>query len=60
VVPEEVPNPGEIVLGAYRFYEKRPDESLPVLQLSYPDAAGRFPWESRVAGDHPRLGDFQA
>ncbi len=62
VIPEVVPNPGEIVLEANRFY-KRPDEaSVPVLQLSYDDAQGRFPWEEGYAAPElqPRPGTFRA
>lgn len=43
IVPEVVPDPGEIVFMANRFY-RRPDEaSVPVLQLSYNDANQRLP-----------------
>lgn len=61
VIPEEVPNPGEIVFGANRYYQ-RPDEfSVPVLQLSYDDELGRFPWDAGYAGpEQPRPGTFQA
>lgn len=61
-VPEEVPNPGDIVFVANRFYQ-RPDEvSVPVLQLSYDDTAGRFPWEDGYAAPdlQPRPGTFSA
>lgn len=62
VIPEEVPNPGEIVFTANRYYQ-RPDEfSVPVLQLSYDDEAGRFPWEDGFANPdlQPRPGTFRA
>lgn len=62
VVPETVPNPGEIVFGANRFYQ-RPDEfSVPVLQLTYDDVNGRFPWDEGFAEPHsqPRPGSFRA
>lgn len=62
IVPEEVPNPGDIVFAANRFY-RRPDEaSVPVLQLSYDDIAGRFPWEDGYAAPdlQPRPGTFSA
>jgi hypothetical protein len=62
VIPEEVPNPGDIVFTANRFYE-RPDEySVPVLQLSYDDINGRFPWEEGYSHpeSQPRPGTFQA
>lgn len=62
VIPEVVPNPGEIVFSANRFYQ-RPDEfSVPVLQLSYDDFEGRFPWEEGYSspGAQPRPGQFKA
>jgi hypothetical protein len=62
IVPEPVPNPGEIVFEANRFYQ-RPDEfSVPVLQLSYDDTEGRFPWEDGCATPEtqPRPGAFKA
>lgn len=62
VILEVVPNPGEIVFTANDFY-RRPDEhSVPVLQISYPDDEGRFPWEeghSRLE-KQPRPGSFRA
>ena len=62
IVPEVVPNPGEIVFSANDFYQ-RPDEySVPVLQLSYTDGEGRFPWEEGHSGLElqPRPGTFRA
>ncbi len=61
IVPETVPNPGEIVFEANRFYDRPPSFSVPVLQLSYTDPTGRFPWEPTYRGpDQPRPGTFQA
>ncbi len=62
VVPEEVPNPGEIVFTANRFYERPSEFSVPVLQLTYDDDAGRFPWEPGFADPEmqPRPGTFRA
>ena len=49
IIPEEVPNPGEIVFRANQYY-RRPDEySVPVLQLSYDDEEGRFPWKKATS-----------
>jgi hypothetical protein len=62
VIPEPVPNPGEIVFAANRYY-RRPDVySVPVLQLSYPDRAGLFPGQPGFAMPHmqPRPGTFRA
>ncbi len=62
VVAEEVPNPGDIVFSANRFYQ-RPDEfSVPVLQLTYSDENGLYPWDDGF-GDpvtQPRPGTFKA
>jgi len=61
IVAESVPDPGSIVFEANRFY-RRPDEfSVPVLQLTYDDARGRFPWDDGYDGpDQPRPGQFAA
>jgi hypothetical protein len=62
IIPEPVPNPGEIVFGANRYYQ-RPDEfSVQVLQLTYDDTEGRFPWEDGHAAPEmqPRPGAFKA
>jgi hypothetical protein len=60
---EALPNPGEVLFSANRFYE-RPDEfSVPALQLTWPDAEGRFPWEPRYVYDpdvQPRPGTWRA
>ena len=60
IIPEHVPNPHEIVFGANRFYRKSDADSVPVLQLSYDDTEGRFPWEpgheaARVATEAGRV-----
>ena len=61
VVVEKVPNPGDIVYTANRFYRRRATKSVPVLQLSYDDDAGRFPWERGYTGPaQPRPGTFRA
>ncbi|MEX2133764.1 MAG: DUF4262 domain-containing protein [Acidimicrobiia bacterium] len=62
VIPEPVPNPGEIVFEANRFY-CRPDEySVPVLQLTYTYLAGRSPWAAVYSAPEkpPRPGTFRA
>jgi hypothetical protein len=42
---EVLPNPGEILFSANRFYE-RPDEfSVPAFQLTWADDRGVFPWD---------------
>lgn len=62
VVAEEVPNPGEIVFTANRFYQRPSEFSVSVLQLTYDDDAGRFPWEPGFADPEmqPRPGTFRA
>ncbi len=62
IVTEQVPNPGEIVFTANRFYQRPAEASVPVLQLSYDDPAGRFPWEAGYAAPQmqPRPGTFRA
>ncbi len=62
IIPETVPNPGEIVFESNRFYDRSDDHSVPVLQLSYDDTEGRFPWEDGYAAPRlqPRPGTFRA
>ena len=45
LVVEELPNPGEVVLGANRFYERPPEFSVPAYQLTWAHADGTFPWD---------------
>ena len=63
VTVEAVPNPGEIAFAANRFYQ-RPDEySVSLLQLTYDDLQGRFPWENGYANPawvQPRPGELRA
>lgn len=63
VVLEEVPNPGEIVFSANRFYQRPGEFSVPVLQVTYDDEQGKFPWDDGydpAAGCQPRPGAFSA
>lgn len=62
VIPEPVPNAGEIVLGANSFYQRPPEHSVPVLQLTYDDTEGRFPWDKGYTAPElqPRPGTFTA
>jgi hypothetical protein len=62
IVPETVPNPGEILYAANRHYQRPAEVSVPALQLSYDDTSGRFPWEDGyVAPDlQPRPGTWRA
>ena len=62
IVPEEVPNPGDIVLWANDFYQRPAGNSVPVLQLTYDDSQGLFPWDEGYATPElqPRPGSFAA
>ena len=44
LVPEVCPNPGDVVLGANRFYQRPPEHSVPALQLAWCHD-GAFPWD---------------
>jgi Domain of unknown function (DUF4262) len=45
VIAELLPNPGEVVLGANRFYERPAEYSVPALQLIWAAANSAFPWD---------------
>ena len=63
VVIEESPNPGEIVFVANAHYQRPASASVRVLQLTYDDEAGRFPWDDGyevAAWIQPRPGGFTA
>jgi hypothetical protein len=45
LVPEECPNPGDVVLGANRFYLRPTEHSVPALQLAWTHRDGTFPWD---------------
>lgn len=63
VIVEVVPNPGEIVYSANRFYQRPDEASVDVFQLTYDDRAGLFPWEDDYANAvwiQPRPGQFRA
>jgi hypothetical protein len=61
-IPEEVPNSGQILFDANRFYARPQRHPVPALQLSYPDDDGRYPWEPGFAEPdrQPRPGTFRA
>ena len=45
VVVEELPNPGDVVLGANRYYQRPAEVSVAALQLTWSDVDGCFPWD---------------
>lgn len=60
---EASPNPGEIAFAANAHYERPAEASVPLLQLTHDDKAGRFPWDegySIPAWVQPRPGTFRA
>lgn len=62
IVPEPVPNPGDILFLSNEFYQRPDGHSVPALQLTYDDGAGRFPWDPGYADPdrQPRPGTFDA
>lgn len=62
VIPEQVPNAGDIVFSANRFYRRPDRHSVAVLQLTYDDRNGRFPWDEGFEDPdaQPRPGTFRA
>ena len=63
VTVEEIPNPGAIVFGANRHYQRPDEASVPALQLTYNDREGRFPWEPGYSVSRwiqPRPGEYTA
>ncbi|MCF6735992.1 DUF4262 domain-containing protein [Blastococcus sp. KM273129] len=63
LVVEELPNPGDILFSANRFYQ-RPDEfSVPAYQLSWAHRDGGFPWDPEYPCPpecQPRPGTWRA
>ncbi|RFU20944.1 DUF4262 domain-containing protein [Geodermatophilus marinus] len=63
LVVEVCPNPGEVLLGANRFYQRPPEYSVPAHQLAWRHVEGRFPWEPGYACGpecQPRPGTWRA
>jgi hypothetical protein len=63
LVVEQVPNPGEVLLAANRFYERPAEYSVPAYQLTWPHADGTFPWDDDYPcgpGCQPRPGTWRA
>jgi hypothetical protein len=63
LVPEVCPDPGDVVLGANRFYRRPPEHSVPALQLAWCSRDGAFPWDPGWPcgpGCQPRPGTWRA
>lgn len=63
LVVEQLPNPGEVLFSANRFYQ-RPDEySVPAYQLTWAHPDGGFPWDAEYPcppSCQPRPGTWRA
>ncbi len=63
LVAEECPNPGEVLLGANRWYRRPAEHSVPALQLTWASPSGYFPWDPGWDGGRhgqPRPGTWTA
>jgi Domain of unknown function (DUF4262) len=63
LVVEELPNAGEVVLGANRFYERPAEYSVPAYQLTWAHRDGAFPWDAGYGCGpecQPRPGTWRA
>ena len=63
LVVEELPNPGDVVLGANRYYQRPAEVSVPAYQLTWAHADGTFPWDDGYPcgpGCQPRPGTWRA
>ena len=63
VVVEHLPNPGEVVLAANRFYQRPAEFSVAAYQLTWAQPGHVFPWEAgETCGPEvqPRPGTWRA
>lgn len=63
IVVEELPNPGEVVLGANRYYQRPAEVSVPAYQLAWAHPGEGFPWDPGYScgpGCQPRPGTWRA
>jgi hypothetical protein len=63
LVVEDLPNPGEVVLVANRFYERPAEYSVPAYQLTWALPGHPFPWEGEGPSSpdaQPRPGTWRA
>jgi hypothetical protein len=60
---EACPNPGDVVLGANRWYRRPAEYSVPAYQVAWTHRDGLFPWEEGYAcrpDCQPRPGEWAA
>jgi hypothetical protein len=63
VTVEELPNPGDVVLGANRFYQRPAEYSVPAFQLTWCAPGELFPWDPGyplTPEGQPRPGTWRA
>jgi Domain of unknown function (DUF4262) len=63
LVVEELPNPGDVVLVANRFYQRPAEYSVPAYQLAWPTDDALFPWDDGYPAEsawQPRPGTWRA
>jgi hypothetical protein len=63
LIVELLPNPGEVVLAANRFYERPAEYSVPAYQLTWAYTGGAFPWDDDYPCGpecQPRPGSWRA
>jgi hypothetical protein len=63
ITVEPIPNPGAILLGANRHYQRPDAASVPAFQLTHDDVHGRFPWDHNYCIPgwiQPRPGTYTA
>jgi hypothetical protein len=63
LVVEALPNAGDVVLVANRFYQRPAEYSVPAYQLTWPTDDGLFPWDEDYPADtacQPRPGAWRA
>ncbi|WP_375503303.1 DUF4262 domain-containing protein [uncultured Jatrophihabitans sp.] len=59
----QLPRPYEVAPQIDHFYRRRPQQTVPVLQLVYPDVHGVWPWEPgchQFPGQQPMPGTWVA
>jgi hypothetical protein len=63
LVVEVLPDPGDVVLVANRFYQRPPEHSVPAFQLAWAHESGLWPWDAGHACApwcQPRPGTWHA